>query len=256
MCGKFERIITTGILRWVNQKAIIMTDFTVDRTALEELGFRHVVQKNLNTVSAEDRLNNRTVMDYLRKTVPKVFQNTLSLLSTATIQQFLDELIWREINGQSSSDAFHNIVRDISAQARAETGVALVKRLPIVSVDPFKDWSITQTKPSVQSMVYANEATITSSGAVKRSISSTSKDSNSASGASNAKEVRTALYYATMSDASKEVAICDPKDAESLLPTYLPCQVRLPQPVYVQKQILRIQHSSTNKSFSTRTVTR
>jgi hypothetical protein len=109
------------VFRWVNQKAIIMTDFTVERAALEELGFRHVVQKNLNSVAADDRLNNRTIMEYLRKTVPKVFQNTLSLLSTATIQQFLDELVWREIHGQTSSDAFHNIIRDISSQARAET---------------------------------------------------------------------------------------------------------------------------------------
>lgn len=221
--ARFTKILEP-LPRWVNQKAIIITDFTVDRTALEELGFRHVVQKNLNTVSADDRLNNRTVMDYLRKTVPKVFQNTLSLLSTATIQQFLDELIWREINGQSSSDAFHNIIRDISAQARADTGVPLVKRLPIVSVDPFKDWSINQSKANLQNTVSSNETTITCAGAVKRPISSTSKDASASSGASNAKEARTTLYYATMLDSSKEVTVCDPKNEETVLPTYLPCQ--------------------------------
>ncbi|KAI9554420.1 hypothetical protein GHT06_019692 [Daphnia sinensis] len=221
--ARFTKILEP-LPRWVNQKAIIMTDFTVDRSALEELGFRHVVQKNLNTVPADDRLNNRTVMDYLRKTVPKVFQNTLSLLSTATIQQFLDELIWREINGQSSSDAFYNIIRDISVQARAETGVPLVKRLPIVSVDPFKDWSISQTKANLQNAVSSNEAIVTSSGAVKRPISSTGKDASAANGASNAKEARTTLYYATMLDSGREVDVCDPKDADTVLPTYLPCQ--------------------------------
>ncbi|XP_057375322.1 uncharacterized protein LOC130696250 isoform X2 [Daphnia carinata] len=221
--ARFTKILEP-LPRWVNQKSVIMTDFTVDRTALEELGFHHVVQKNLNTVPADDRLNNRTVMDYLRKTVPKVFQNTLSLLSTATIQQFLDELIWREINGQSSSDAFHNIIRDISAQARADTGVPLVKRLPIVSVDPFKDWSINQTKANIHNTVSSNETIITSSGAMKRPISSTSKDASAASGASNPKEARSALYYATMSDSGKEATSCDPKEAETAQPTYLPCQ--------------------------------
>ncbi|XP_046649448.1 uncharacterized protein LOC124340801 isoform X2 [Daphnia pulicaria] len=215
--ARFTKILEP-LPKWVNQKAIIMTDFTVERAALEELGFRHVVQKNLNTVSVDDRLNNRTIMEYLRKTVPKVFQNTLSLLSTATIQQFLDELVWREINGQSSSDAFHNIIRDISAQARAETGMPLVKRLPIVSVDPFKDWSITQNKPNQTS---PNEAT--STVALKRPMVSTIKESASTSGASNAKEMRTVSYYATMLDLSKGVAIPDPEDSEMTRP-HLQCQ--------------------------------
>lgn len=160
-------------------------------------------------------------MDYLRKTVPKVFQNTLSVLSTATIQQFLDELVWRETNGESSADAFHNIIRDLSSQARAETGLPLVKRLPLVSVDPFKDWSIVQVKPT---LAPSNEATATGSGGIKRSSSSmvTVLKEVPQTGPSNPKEMRTTSYYATMIDPSKEAIVCDPKDAETF------CQVISP----------------------------
>lgn len=92
-------------------------------------------------------------MDYLRKTVPKVFQNTLSVLSTATIQQFLDELVWRESHGLSAADAFHNIIRDLSAQARVDTGMSLIKRLPAVAADPFKDWSLKTAQIAVAAPV-------------------------------------------------------------------------------------------------------
>ena len=135
--------------RWVNPQSIILTDYTVDRGALEGLGFYNVVQKTLNTAAADDRLNNRTIMEYLRRTVPKVFQNTLSVLSTTVIQQFLDELVWRENHGTSTSDAFHNMIRDLGVQVRAETGISLVKRLPLVNADPWKDWSVVVTKPPV-----------------------------------------------------------------------------------------------------------
>jgi len=81
-------------------------------------------------------------MEYLRRTVPKVFQNTLSLLSTACIQQFLDELVWRENQGLTSADAFHNILRDLGSQAQVDTGMPLINRLSLVTVDPFKDWNL------------------------------------------------------------------------------------------------------------------
>jgi|688.fasta_scaffold795764_2 hypothetical protein len=92
----------------------------------------------------------------------------------------------------------------------------LTRRLPIVSVDPFKDWSIPQTKTTV---VPPN------TGAVKRPIVSTSKDGAS-SGASNAKEMRIVSYYATMLDLSKKVPVADQSDSEATR-TPLHCQVIL-----------------------------
>ncbi len=124
--------------RWVSPQAIILTDFTVDRATLLEQGFKHVVQKSLGAVSVEDKLNNRNIMEYLRRTVPRVFQNTLSLLTTATVQQFLDELVWREARGHSAADAFHNLIEDLVVQTRAKTSVPLVMRLSQV-VSPHTD---------------------------------------------------------------------------------------------------------------------
>jgi len=49
---------------------MILTDFTVDRATLQDLGFYYIVQKTLSTVTSDDRLNNRTIMEYLRRTVP------------------------------------------------------------------------------------------------------------------------------------------------------------------------------------------
>lgn len=68
-------------------------------------------------------------MDYLRKIVPRMFQNTLSLLSRQIIQQFLDELVWREWYGTSPGQAFDNIVLHISEQIRVDSDETLVNRL-------------------------------------------------------------------------------------------------------------------------------
>ena len=45
-----------------------------------------------------------------------MFQNNLSSLSVAEIQQFLDEQTFREIYGQYPLMAFNNIIKKISAQ--------------------------------------------------------------------------------------------------------------------------------------------
>jgi len=126
----------------VSSEAVILIDSTVDNTALEELGFHHVIQKTLDCVSVDDRQCNCNIVNYLRQTVSKVFQKNLSVLSMATIQQFLDELVWRESHGLSDADAFCNIIRDLSAQTRVDYGMSLIKRLSAVAADPFKDWSI------------------------------------------------------------------------------------------------------------------
>lgn len=203
-------------LRWVDKKATILTDFTIDRSVLEELGFHQVVQKNLNQATQFDRLTNRGIMDYLRRTVPKVFQNTLSLLSTSTIQQFLDELVWREIHGKSSSDAFHNMINDLSVQARADTGVSLVKMLHGVALNPFKDWKISQYKPSPAPIneTPANPP-VTIPAPLKRPAPPPEDNSES-----NAKEMRPSSYYSTMYDKTKPPLVSSPQDA------IVTCQVR------------------------------
>jgi hypothetical protein len=60
-------------------------------------------------------------MDYLKKVVPKMFQNTLSNLSTPVIQQFLDELSFREMFGHYPLACFDALLARISAQTQVNT---------------------------------------------------------------------------------------------------------------------------------------
>ena len=189
----------------------------MDRGALEELGFYHVVQKTLNTVAADDRLNNRTIMEYLRRTVPKVFQNTLSVLSTTVIQQFLDELVWRENHGTSSSDAFHNMIRDIGIQVRAETGINLIKRLPLVNADPWKDWSVVVTKAPVHVPLELSALPVVPPNSMK-AVAQKRPATYDESGP--AKEPRRSNYFATLT-VSKKDAYVDSRDMDIV------CQVMI-----------------------------
>jgi hypothetical protein len=60
-------------------------------------------------------------MDYLKKVVPKMFQNTLSNLSTPVIQQFLDELSFREMFGHYPLACFDALLARISAQTQVNS---------------------------------------------------------------------------------------------------------------------------------------
>ncbi|KAF5281539.1 hypothetical protein FQA39_LY05074 [Lamprigera yunnana] len=75
-----------------------------------------------------------------------MFQNTLSLLSRQLIQQFLDELVWREWYGTTAADCFDNILKHLSEQTRAtRSGQSLIMRLNIVAANPFKNSSVSTT---------------------------------------------------------------------------------------------------------------
>lgn len=103
------------------------------------MGYKTVVQ--VSPSDSSSRHSNANIMDYLRRIVPRMFQNTLSLLSRQIIQQFLDELVWREWYGNTLGQAFDNIVLHISEQTRHETKDNLTTRLNKVAANPFKDYS-------------------------------------------------------------------------------------------------------------------
>lgn len=106
---------------WVHMESKIYTDFTVDKSTLYEMGYTNVVQTSINEHTARNLNSNYTVMEYLRKIVPRMFQNTLSLLSRPMIQQFLDELVWREKFGITSGRAFDTIIQHIAEQTKLDT---------------------------------------------------------------------------------------------------------------------------------------
>lgn len=134
---RFMKILEP-LLNWVHPDSFIITDLTVDKHTLHSMGFQYVHQG-----SANDTTNsNNVIMEYLRKVVPRMFQNTLSLLSRHIIQQFLDELVWREWNGTTAPAAFDNIIAHIAEQTKIDFGMSLIVRLNKVAVNPFKNWSI------------------------------------------------------------------------------------------------------------------
>ncbi|XP_011697131.1 PREDICTED: uncharacterized protein LOC105455472 isoform X1 [Wasmannia auropunctata] len=126
---------------WVHTDSKIMTDYTVDKSTLQDMGYNHVTQSAFSEQSARSVMSNYHIMEYLRKIVPRMFQNTLSLLSRQMIQQFLDELIWREMYGATAERAFDNIIKHIAEQTRIESYESLLDRLSKVAANPFKDWS-------------------------------------------------------------------------------------------------------------------
>ncbi|XP_012059146.1 PREDICTED: uncharacterized protein LOC105622337 [Atta cephalotes] len=135
---------------WVHTDSKIMTDFTVDKSTLNEMGYNHVFQSSFSEQSPRNLMSNFHIMEYLRKIVPRMFQNTLSLLSRQMIQQFLDELIWREIYGATAERAFDNLIRHISEQTRIDSNESLLDRLTNIAANPFQNWSYsTSTDTSV-----------------------------------------------------------------------------------------------------------
>lgn len=133
--------------------------FQVDKGTLNNMGYKIVQQ--VSPTDSNSKHSNANIMDYLRRIVPRMFQNTLSLLSRQIIQQFLNELVWRETYGNSPGQAFDTIVAHIAEQTKIETKDNLVTRLNKVkflrglvelnsvliaphlqaAADPFKHWT-------------------------------------------------------------------------------------------------------------------
>ncbi|XP_075169772.1 zinc finger domain-containing protein relative of woc [Haematobia irritans] len=134
------QVILEPLQRWVHKDSTICIDLTVDKMTLYSMGFKNVVQAAATDSSAKH--TNSAVMDYLRRIVPRMFQNTLSLLSRQMIQQFLDELVWREQFGTYALQAFNNITAHIAEQTRINCNESLTQRLYHVATNPFKDWSV------------------------------------------------------------------------------------------------------------------
>ncbi|XP_045469965.1 uncharacterized protein LOC123677474 isoform X2 [Harmonia axyridis] len=181
---KFLKILEP-ILSWVHPASTIVTDLTVDKATLHHMGFTNVIQTTSNDYSQ----SNRTIMEFLRRIVPRMFQNTLSLLSRQIIQQFLDELVWREWFGITSQLAFDNILAHLAEQTRSNTHTPLVLRLNKVAANPFRCWSNNAGSP-----IPGNSATPTPApraSKISEEASSTSKNPPQASAAAAATPAKT-----------------------------------------------------------------
>lgn len=135
---RFQKILEP-LGDWVQRESTILTDLTVDKNVLHAMGFKNIVQVSPNDQSRASN-SNAQIMDYLRRIVPRMFQNTLSLLSRQIIQQFLDELVWREQFGTSPGQAFDNIVSHIADQTKVDSKESFTSRLTKVAANPYKTW--------------------------------------------------------------------------------------------------------------------
>ncbi|KAF7269957.1 hypothetical protein GWI33_017047 [Rhynchophorus ferrugineus] len=114
---------------WVHSNSTIAIDESLAKNSLHYFGYTNVIQ-------SENA--NKNIMDYLRNVVTKMFQNTLSVISLQIFKQFLDELVWREWFGTTSTDAFNNLVTHIAELTKYTFGPSLIVRLNRVASNPFK----------------------------------------------------------------------------------------------------------------------
>uniref|UniRef100_A0A1B6KNR9 C2H2-type domain-containing protein n=1 Tax=Graphocephala atropunctata TaxID=36148 RepID=A0A1B6KNR9_9HEMI len=152
---------------WVHKESVILTDYTVDKGTLHQMGYQSVYQVSMSDQqNTSAKYSNSAVMDYLRRIVPRMFQNTLSLLSRQIIQQFLDELVWRERWGVIPARAFETMISHLAEQTKLDTGDTLMTRLNKIASNPFKNWayknwqtncSLTPAQPTARFIVGSNE---------------------------------------------------------------------------------------------------
>lgn len=156
---------------WVHKESKILTDFTVDKSTLQEMGFHTVLQSAFSEQNPRNTFSNYHIMEYLRKIVPRMFQNTLSLLSRQMIQQFLDDLVWREMFGKTAARAFDNIILHIAEQTRIDSSDCLLDRLTKIAANPFQDWSYSNLNPPpLAPMVTIPKEPTSNSGEVSQNI--------------------------------------------------------------------------------------
>ncbi|OXA52602.1 uncharacterized protein LOC110850960 [Folsomia candida] len=153
--AKQERIdqILTPISTWVNRDSVLLIDSSLDKTMIEKIGFRNVSQsESPGGIFGGGPVKpiipfNVNAMHYLKCIVSNMFANTLCVLSKSLIQQFLDELSWRELWGSQPLKAFDTALLHLAAMTKADTGELLIPRLNKISLNPFAEWSYSKLLP-------------------------------------------------------------------------------------------------------------
>ncbi|KAG8229396.1 hypothetical protein J437_LFUL000917 [Ladona fulva] len=110
------RQILRPLADWVDKRSVIVTDLSIDRNYLLELGFPSVKQ---STARSDFVLR---IVEYLSSSIPRSFQNVLPALNRPLIQQYLDEISWREAFGPSPLQAFKNFVIHLAEITKLELG--------------------------------------------------------------------------------------------------------------------------------------
>lgn len=141
---RFARIFKP-LPTWVKRDSRIVADYSVDRDRLLAMGYSNVHQCSSGASIKKGENTNATIMEYLKRVVPRMFQNSLSVLPTIVIQQFLDELTFRECFAKGPLQCFENIIAKISTQTAFVTkrNATMSTRLRCIADNPFGDWRMT-----------------------------------------------------------------------------------------------------------------
>ncbi|KAB7494187.1 Pogo transposable element with ZNF domain [Armadillidium nasatum] len=144
---RFLRILKP-VREVVHKKAKIICDQSVEPTSLNAMGYSNVHICS-NSENENDLNSNSTIMFYLRKHVPKMFQAALSQLTENQVQLTLDELCWREKFGPTAADCYDNIMEHVSYITYRELeNPGILPLLEYVSEFPHKNfrYKYTNTK--------------------------------------------------------------------------------------------------------------
>ncbi|KAI5743522.1 hypothetical protein M8J77_019130 [Diaphorina citri] len=139
---KYGIHILRSLLDWVHLDSTIFIDSSISKQALIGLGFTNVIEgpsyqdQNLSLSGAH---HNHNVMHYLRTTVLSLLQSKLVSLQTSVIQQFLDELVWREVYGRTPQDLFSNFIQHLAEMTHLNLNENLKKKLERIQQDPSKN---------------------------------------------------------------------------------------------------------------------
>jgi len=149
---RFARIFKP-LPTWVRRDSKIIADFSVDRERLLNMGYTNVFQCSAGASSKRGDNTNAYIMEYLKRVVPRMFQNSLSVLSTNVIQQFLDELTFREVMGKGPLQAFDGIISRIATQTSyvCKRNASMSTRIRTIGDNPFGDWRMTFSSTPVMS---------------------------------------------------------------------------------------------------------
>lgn len=170
---RFARIFKP-LPTWIRRDSRIIADFSVDRERLINMGYTNVFQCSAGASVKRADNTNATIMDYLKKVVPRMFQvdsskdqlehplfhsralallqNSLSVLNTNVIQQFLDELTFREVFGKGPLQCFDNTVLKLSTQTTfvGKKNTTMSTRLRTIADNPFGDWRMSFQQQQVK----------------------------------------------------------------------------------------------------------
>lgn len=81
--------------QWVDKDSIILTDFTVDKGTLHNMGFNSVYQVSISDApTPQNKYSNQNVMEYLRRIVPRMFQVCYALLAVRSCGKAWNGWLW------------------------------------------------------------------------------------------------------------------------------------------------------------------